>query len=337
MHILEQIPLQSYNSFGIRATAQFFSEFSSPEEGVETAKYFKKMKLNPLILGGGSNVLLTKNPEAVLKNNIRGVRFEERGEEVLLYAGSGENWHEVVMMAVERNLGGIENLSLIPGTIGAAPMQNIGAYGVELTDVFDHLKAIHLESGEMHEFNKQDCRFGYRNSVFKHSLKGQYIISEVVLRLQKHPVLNTSYWALKETLEQMQISELSVRTVSDAVIAVRKSKLPDPAVLGNAGSFFKNPLVPAEKAEQLKEQYPEMPTFPGESGMIKVPAAWLIEKAGWKGKRVGNTGSHEKQALVLVNYGEATGNEIRNLAMNIIEDVHHKFGISLDPEVNIIE
>lgn len=295
------------------------------------------MKYNPLILGGGSNVLLTKNPEAVLKNNIRKVHFEDKGDEVLLYAGSGENWHEVVMMAVERNLGGLENMSLIPGTVGAAPMQNIGAYGVELTDVFDHLKAMHLETGEMHVFSKEDCKFGYRNSVFKQALKGQYLISEVVLRLQKHPVLNTSYWALREVLEQRPTDELSVRTVSDAVIAVRKSKLPDPAVLGNAGSFFKNPLVSGEKAEQLKVKYPELPTFPGEEGMIKVPAAWFIEKAGWKGTRVGNTGCHEKQALVLVNYGDATGNEIRNLAMTIIADVQDKFGINLEPEVNIIE
>lgn len=291
-----------------------------------------------LVLGGGSNVLLTGNFDGlVIRNCLKGKRIvAEDADTVLLEAAGGEVWHEVVMFAVEQGWGGIENMSLIPGTIGAAPMQNIGAYGVELTQVFDSLTAINIETGEEKIFNHADCQFGYRESVFKHALKGKYFITSVRLRLQKKPVVHIAYGAIKDVLAAAQITNPTVKDVSQAVISIRKSKLPDPAALGNAGSFFKNPEIDVAQYEALKNDYPSIPGYPTTPGKIKVPAGWLIEQCGWKGKVVGNTGAHKDQALVLVNYSNATGAEIMQLAHNIQKSVQDKFGIQINPEVNLV-
>jgi len=242
-----------------------------------------------------------------------------------------------VLYAIESNLGGIENLSLIPGTVGAAPMQNIGAYGVEIKDTFDSLEAVHIETGQLRTFTNADCQFGYRESIFKHAYKGQYIITSVTFRLVKNPTtFNTSYGDIQKTLQEMGVTELSLKAVSDAVIHIRQSKLPDPKEIGNAGSFFKNPVIPRTQFEQLLQHYPALPSYPAENGMIKVPAGWLIEQSGWKGVQVGNTGVHKRQALVLVNYGNATGLEIKQLSETIQASVKEKFGIALQAEVNFV-
>lgn len=292
-----------------------------------------------MFLGGGSNVLFCKDYEGlVIKNAIKGIHVEEEDEQsVTLKIYSGEVWHDLVMYCVERNWGGIENLSLIPGTVGAAPMQNIGAYGVELEKVFIELEAFNLHTFELHTFNKTACAFGYRESVFKRQLKGLYFIYSVKIRLQKKPVVNVEYGDILQVLADKGLdqSTATVKDVSNAVIQIRSSKLPDPKVLGNSGSFFKNPVISQEQFDQLKSQYPDIKGFPNEAG-VKVPAAWLIEQCGWKGKRVGETGSHAKQALVLVNYGNASGNEVYQMALTIIQSVKDTFGVELEPEVNII-
>lgn len=292
-----------------------------------------------MFLGGGSNVLFCKNYDGlIIRNHIKGIHIEKEDEQfVYLKAYSGEVWHDLVMYCVDRNWGGIENLSLIPGTVGAAPMQNIGAYGVELEKCFVELEALNLETLELQIFDKQQCQFGYRESVFKRHLKGQYFIYSVTLKLDKHPVSNIEYGDIKQILLEKGTAPetASIKEVSDAIIAIRSSKLPDPKLLGNSGSFFKNPVISVDQFEKLKSDFPEIKYFPQDNG-IKVPAAWLIEQCGWKGKRVGETGSHAKQALVLVNYGRAKGEEIYNLALEIIQSVKEKFGIELEPEVNLI-
>jgi len=292
-----------------------------------------------LFLGGGSNMLFTKDYEGlVLKNNIKGIQIvEETDEHVFLKAYSGENWHELVLYCVERNWGGIENLSLIPGTVGAAPMQNIGAYGVELEKVFVSLEALNLETLELEIFDEVQCEFGYRESVFKRKLKGQYFIYSVTFRLDKQPEIHAEYGDIKTILaeEGIEWTKAGIKDISQAVIQIRQSKLPDPKQIGNSGSFFKNPVIEQSHFIGLKTQYPEIKGFEQYNG-IKVPAAWLIEQCGWKGKKVGHTGSHATQALVLVNYGGATGNEVWQLAQDIIQSVSDKFGIKLEPEVNII-
>lgn len=292
-----------------------------------------------IFLGGGSNVLFTGNYEGlVLRNCIRGIEIvEENSDYVYLKAYSGENWHDLVMHCVAKNWGGIENLSLIPGTVGAAPMQNIGAYGVELEQVFISLEAFNLHDLRLETFTKEQCNFGYRESVFKRHLKGQYFIYSVTLRLEKHPRIHAEYGDIKQVLANRGIdaANATISDISKAVIEIRQSKLPDPKEIGNSGSFFKNPVISAEHFESLKEQYPGIKGFEQYNG-VKVPAAWLIEQCGWKGKRVGNTGSHARQALVLVNYGGATGSEVWQLAQDIIASVEAKFGVKLEPEVNII-
>lgn len=292
-----------------------------------------------MFLGGGSNVLLCNDYAGlVIRNAIRGKQIvHEDDDHVLLKVYSGESWHETVMYCVERNWGGIENLSLIPGTVGAAPMQNIGAYGVELEQVFDHLEAFNLHSFELETFNKSQCAFGYRESVFKRQLKGQYFIYSVTFKLNKKPIIHADYGDIQAILNEKGLSAetAGIKDVSDAVIHIRQSKLPDPKVLGNSGSFFKNPQITIEHFEALKQKFPDIKGYPQNDGM-KVPAGWLIEQCEWKGKRVGNTGSHAKQALVLVNYGGATGSEIYQLAQDIIQSVSDKFSIHLEPEVNIV-
>jgi UDP-N-acetylmuramate dehydrogenase len=239
------------------------------------------------------------------------------------------------LICIEKNWAGVENLSLIPGTVGAAPMQNIGAYGVEIKTVFEGLEAIHIKSLQKRTFSNAECKFGYRESIFKHELKGEYIITSVTFKLSKKPAINASYGAISEVLKSKQIENPTIRDISNAVIQIRSSKLPDPAKIGNAGSFFKNPEVSSSKFEQLKTDYPTIVGYPTENG-VKLAAGWLIEQCGWKGKMVGNTGAHKDQALVLVNYGNASGNEIYALALEIKKSVSDTFGVEINPEVNIV-
>ncbi|MFD2245292.1 UDP-N-acetylmuramate dehydrogenase [Pontibacter ruber] len=338
MKLQPDFSLKSYNTFGIDVKAKLYVRFDSIEE-LQQLLQMPEIKPEPkLILGGGSNLLFTQDFNGVvLQNGIKGIRIlREDDEYAYVQAGGGEIWHDLVLFCLEHNLGGVENMSLIPGTVGAAPLQNIGAYGVELKDVFHELEAVHLQTGELHTFDHQACNFGYRESVFKHAAKGQYVVTSVILRLHKNHTLNTSYGAIKSTLEEMNITQPTIQDVSAAVCAIRRSKLPDPAQIGNAGSFFKNPEIPIALYDVLKEKHPDMPAYPVSDSTVKVPAGWLIEQCGWKGKVIGNYGVHKNQALVLVNYGGASGEQVRQLAFDIIHSVEEKFGISLQPEVNIL-
>ena len=333
--IKNNVSLKPYNTFGIDVNAARFAEISSPEEFIEIQKILDPDPV--LILGGGSNVLFTGDYQGiVIKNNLRGIALARETEtEVWIKAASGEIWHDLVLYCISNNYGGIENLSLIPGTVGAAPIQNIGAYGAELKDVFDSLEALNLDDLTSTTFNSEQCRFGYRDSIFKQEAKGQYFITNVTIRLQKFPQINTSYGAIQTILDQRGINHPTISDISAAVCDIRNSKLPNPAIIGNAGSFFKNPEISESGYLALKDKYPGIPGYSTENG-IKIPAGWLIESCGWKGKRVGNTGSHKDQALVLVNYGNASGAEVKALASGIMESVEAKFGISLQTEVNII-
>jgi UDP-N-acetylmuramate dehydrogenase len=291
-----------------------------------------------LILGGGSNLLFTKDfPGLVLLNQLKGFEIcEETDTHTWVKSGAGENWHSFVIQCISKNLGGIENLSLIPGNVGASPMQNIGAYGVEIKDTFHSLEAIHLKTGEIRSFTNEECCFGYRESVFKNELKGQYLILSVTFRLtRKNHQYHIEYGAISQELEKQGITERTLQAISNAVIAIRKSKLPDPAQLGNSGSFFKNPVVEMSVLEQIQKNYPDVVSYPAGLGKVKLAAGWLIEKAGWKGFRKGDAGVHVNQALVLVNYGHATGAEIWQLSAAIIEDIERKFGVNLEREVNV--
>ncbi len=327
--------LKEYNTFGISVKAEMFAVFSSIEELKQILSFRNDKKL--LVLGGGSNLLLTKDFDGlVIKNEIK--RFEvieETVSEVIVESGAGENWHEFVLNCIDKGFGGIENLSLIPGSVGASPMQNIGAYGVEIKDVFESLSAYHIASGEIHYFDKTKCEFGYRESIFKNKVKGEYIILTVTFRLTKKPTINSSYGAINEQLKFMGIQVPTIKELSAAVIAIRQSKLPDPKIIGNAGSFFKNPTVEITLLEQIQKNYPDIPNYPALNGR-KLAAGWLIEKAGWKGRTFDNYGVHKLQALVLVNYGNCTGQEIFDLSSRIIQDVFEKFGVLLEREVNIL-
>lgn len=337
MNIQENISLLPYNTFGIDKKARYFVQ-ASTEEDVKTAiRKATSMKLPLFILGGGSNILLTQDLDAlVLKIEIEGIhKISETEEDIFVEVGAGENWHNFVLYCIQQQWAGVENLALIPGTVGASPMQNIGAYGVELKEVFHQLKAIHRETLEEKNFDWEACQFGYRESVFKHKVKDQYIITKVIFKLKKSPVYRTEYGAIKETLNSMGVKSLSIKNISDAVIQIRQSKLPDPKEIGNAGSFFKNPTISEKEFKKLQKEYPNVPHFPQDSG-IKIPAAWLIEKSGWKGKTFGNIGVHKNQPLVLVNYGGGEGSEIAKLSKQIQQSVEEKFNISLHPEVNII-
>lgn len=343
MMIQENVSLKTYNTFGIDVTARFFVEITHVKDLQKLIQQPIYKEQEKFILGGGSNVLLTQDFDGlVVKINIPGIEvIEENEEAVWVKAGAGENWHQFVLHCIARGYGGIENLSLIPGTVGAAPMQNIGAYGVEIQDVFASLEAVHLTTGELRQFDHDDCQFGYRESVFKNTLKGKYIITHVTFKLSKQSQINTSYGAIEETLKVLRAQDgyqarPAIQEVSDAVIHIRQSKLPDPREIGNAGSFFKNPVVEARKFEELRQQYPQVPGYNQPDGTVKVPAGWLIEQCGWKGKKVGNTGVHSKQALVLINHGSAKGKEVWDLAMQIKASVWEKFGVEISPEVNII-
>ncbi|MFN8428730.1 MAG: UDP-N-acetylmuramate dehydrogenase [Spirosomataceae bacterium] len=336
--IKENISLKPYNTFGIDAKARFFISIDSVEKlkTVLSLEQFKSAK--KLFIGGGSNLLLLNDFDGlVIKIEISGIdKVTETENGVILKAGAGVIWHDFVMYCVDNRFYGVENLSLIPGTVGAAPMQNIGAYGVEIKDVFESLEALNTSTLEVESFNLEKCRFGYRESIFKHEAKDKYVILNVSFNLQKNGNLNLEYGAIKDTLSQMQISNPTLKEVSEAVISIRKSKLPDPAEIGNSGSFFKNPEIPKTQFEKLKEKYPNAPSYPVNENLVKVPAGWLIEQAGWKGHREGNVGVHTKQALVLVNYGGGTGIEIKALAEKIQKSVFEKYGIEINPEVNFI-
>ena len=331
------VQLKQYNTFGIDAKAAYFHRFTSTDELTLALKNLDDS--HPLlILGQGSNILLTGDFSGlVLKNELHGIDLiKEDDDHVWIKVMSGENWHEFVLHCISNSWGGIENLSLIPGTIGAAPMQNIGAYGVEQKDVFESLEAFEIKTGKLHKFNNADCQFGYRESIFKKEAKGQFIITSVTFKLNKKHEFNTSYGAISETLESMKVSELSIKAISDAVIAIRQSKLPDPVEIGNAGSFFKNPTIDKMDFEGLRAEFPNVPGYTQPESRVKVPAAWLIEQAGWKGKTFGEIGVHKNQPLVLVNYGEGKGSDLRDLAFEIKASVANMFGIELTPEVNII-
>lgn len=334
--ILENIDLADFSTFGIHAIARKFARFSTAEELQSILENSPDEQV--LILGGGSNILFTKDFNGlVLRNEIRGITLRHETEkEVIVCAGAGEVWHEFVLHCIENGYGGIENLSLIPGSVGASPMQNIGAYGVEIKDVFESLEAYHIPSGEVHTFRKDECRFGYRESVFKRELKDQYVILSVCYRLSKYPEVNTRYGIINDQLKVMGIGSATIKDVSDAVIAIRQSKLPDPSILGNAGSFFKNPVIDESLFHELQSRYPDIPNYPAGAGRVKLAAGWLIEQAGWKGWRRNDVGVHEKQALVLVNYGSATGREIFDLSTAVLSDIHEKFGVELEREVNIL-
>jgi UDP-N-acetylmuramate dehydrogenase len=337
--IHENIDLLPFNTFKISARAKYFVTIQSIEDLQQLllSETFRQNRY--LILGGGSNVLLTGDYDGlVIKNEIKGIQLKgETDDQVSLKVGAGENWHQFVMYCVDHNYGGIENLSLIPGTVGAAPMQNIGAYGVEIREVIHNVEAVELSTGDIHTFNNAECRFGYRESIFKQELKNKYFISSITLSLTKSGHrFNVSYGAIGEVLREKHQNDLSVKNISDAVIFIRKNKLPDPALIGNAGSFFKNPSVEADVFENIRRSYPSVPSFPGEHNLIKVPAGWLIEQTGWKGKTLENIGVHKHQALVIVNYGGGEGKKIWELAMQIQSSVKQKFDITLQPEVNVI-
>jgi UDP-N-acetylmuramate dehydrogenase len=340
MQIQENISLKPYNTFGIDAKARKLITFKSVSDLQEalTSNLPAGRQASNLILGGGSNLLLTKDFEGiVLKNEIMGIeKISEDQHSVYLKVGAGETWHQFVLYCIENNYAGIENLSLIPGCVGASPMQNIGAYGVEIKDVFHELTALHLEEKTNYTFRVKDCQFGYRESVFKGKYKNQFVITHVSFRLNKQPVFHTSYGAIEQELQKMGVKELSIRAISNAVINIRSSKLPDPKEVGNAGSFFKNPTVSKEKYESLKSAFPEIVGYDTNEGMVKLAAGWLIEQAGWKGYRKGDAGVHPRQALVLVNYGNASGHEIVDLSHEIRQSIETKFAVQLETEVNII-
>ncbi len=331
--------LTSYNTLGVDATASRFIEIKENSElkTLANSGFFSRTK--PCILGGGSNILFRGDVRVpVLRISIPGIQtIADTDSNVLVKAGAGVVWHDLVTWCVERDYGGIENLALIPGTCGAAPIQNIGAYGVELDQVFESLELFNLQTERFETFTHEKCMFGYRDSIFKRDLKGRVIVTSITLKLNKPPHdVNTSYYALENYLNQQEITSPGINDLYHAVIAIRKSKLPDPSLIGNAGSFFKNPVISKGQFNKLKENNPGVPSFPAGEGKIKVPAGWLIEQAGWKGKKVGNVGTYDNQALVIVNHGNATGAEIYNHAMNIRESVRDMFGIELTPEVNIV-
>ena len=338
MKIQENVSLKPYNTFGFEARARHFVAIESVAQLQELLRDPHWAKVPKWILGGGSNVLLTRDVEAlVVRIEIKGIEVvREDGDQVWLRVGAGENWHGFVQHCVANGYGGVENLSLIPGTVGAAPMQNIGAYGVEIKDVFEELEAVEIATAARRTFDAAACAFGYRESVFKRALKDKYLITSVTFRLQKKPVLNVSYGDIQKTLDEMGVQNPSIQDVSQAVIRIRRSKLPDPAEIGNAGSFFKNPEILQAQFDRLKSTFPTLPGYPLGDGRVKVPAGWLIEQAGWKGHRADAVGVHARQALVLVHHGGGIGQQITDLAEKVQNSVQEKFGIRLTPEVNIV-
>lgn len=338
MEIKENVSLKPFNTFGVEANAAYYTSVHSAADvhAILNDSFLRSLPL--LILGGGSNVLFTQNWDGlVVHNMIKGIGVSnEEDKYTTLSVGSGEVWHDVVLFSIANDLGGIENLSLIPGTAGAAPIQNIGAYGVEISQSLESVEAIEIATNQKTSFSNRECELGYRDSYFKQQGRGRFFITEIILRLQKNPVFNTSYGAIQEVLNANGIKEPSIEDISNTIIQIRQSKLPDPANLGNAGSFFKNPVIDLAFFKTLEAQFADIPFYVVNPGKIKIPAGWLIEQCGWKGKRKGQAGVHQKQALVLVNHGNASGTEIAALANQIKQSVKEKFGISLQMEVNIL-
>lgn len=333
MNIQQNISLKKYNTFGIDVNAKRFVEVNSTKE----LKNVITKETNLFLLGGGSNMLLTSDiNKLVVHLNLKGIIVNDTNEDfVFVTAEAGENWHDFVLWCISQNYGGLENLSLIPGNVGTSPIQNIGAYGVEIKDTFQQLEALEIATGNTKTFTNKDCGFGYRNSVFKNELKGKFIITNVTFKLTKNNhQLNISYGAIKEMLKEVENPTL--KDISNAVISIRQSKLPDPEKIGNSGSFFKNPVIDINLFKKLEEKHPTIPHYEVSSTEIKIPAGWLIEQCGFKGKRFGEAGVHKNQALVLVNYGNATGKEIYNLAKKIQQTVLEQFAIALEIEVNVI-
>lgn len=337
IQIKNNISLKDFNTFGIDVNAEYFVSVTT----IEALYHVLKQNTNTdiLVIGGGSNMLLTQDQnKLVIHLNLKGISIvEENANTVTVKVNAGENWHEFVLWCINNNYGGLENLSLIPGNVGTAPIQNIGAYGTELKDHFVSCDAVHINTLEQKQFSKTDCNFGYRNSVFKQTEKGNYIITSVTFKLSKtNHVLHTNYGAIQTELEEMGVKTPTIQDVSKAVIAIRNRKLPDPKQIGNSGSFFKNPVIPISQFEILKQHFETIPSYPVSNTTVKVPAGWLIEKAGFKGKRFGNYGVHKNQALVLVNYGNAKGSEILELSKLIQQTVQRLFGIAIEAEVNIL-
>ena len=337
LQIEQNKSLKNYNTFGLDVNAAHFTSINSIDELIAVLKDDHFSDIQKMFLGGGSNVLLTKDFNGlIIHNNLKGIEVVERDSDfIFVKAASGEVWHDFVLYCIENGYGGVENMSLIPGSVGAGPMQNIGAYGVEMKDVFHELEALNLATLEIEKFSNAECKFGYRESVFKNEKKNQYFITSVTFRLSLDPTVNTTYGAIQQQLQAMNVEHPTIKNVSDAVIAIRSSKLPNPAVLGNSGSFFKNPEISVNEYERLKNEFPNVVAYPTNNG-YKLAAGWLIEQCGWKGKVVGNCGSHKDQALVLVNYGNASGDEIYKLALAIQQSVLDKFQVKIIPEVNIV-
>ena len=338
MNVIENYPLIKLNTFGIDVKAKYFTSINTVNELIEIKKSEKFKNHELLILGGGSNILFTKDFNGlVILNNIKGKEIVDQNDDsIILKIGAGENWHELVMYCVDNGWGGIENLSLIPGNTGTAPMQNIGAYGVEIKETFVELEALEISSGKIVKFSNSECEFGYRESVFKNKMKNKYIILNITLELNKNPILNINYGDVKAILETKKIETPKIKDVSNAIISIRQRKLPDPKKIGNSGSFFKNPIIDITLLKLIEVKYPNVVSYKINENKFKIAAGWMIEKAGWKGKKFNNFGVHENQALVLVNYGLANGKEIFNLSEKIILDIKEKFGIILEREVNII-
>ncbi len=335
--IQENVSLKPYNTFGIDVNARRFVSVTSVDELKNVIAQNRHERL--FVMGGGSNMLLTQDVDAlVIQINLRGKEvLKQTDDSVWVEVQAGESWHEFVLYAISNDWGGIENMSLIPGNVGTSPIQNIGAYGREIKDTFVSCKALHLETLEIHEFTNEACKFGYRESIFKQSVKGEYIIVSVVFKLtRRNHVINTAYGDIQAELAAQGVTRPTIADVSRAVIAIRQSKLPDPKVLGNSGSFFKNPVIPATQFDALKLRFPDIKSFPVSETEVKVPAGWLIEKAGLKGKRWGNAGVHEKQALVIVNYGGASGAEILEVSKKVQREVFDQFGVAIEAEVNVI-
>ena len=338
MLLLKNHSIKNLNTFGVDVKAKLFTEAFSEEELLELICDKNIMQEKKLILGSGSNILFTKDFDGlIIKDSISGINVVEENEDfVLVEAGAGVIWNDLVNYCVEKNFGGVENLTLIPGTVGAAPIQNIGAYGQELADTFFSLNGVFIETGEWKSFNREQCDFSYRTSIFKKKLKNEFIITSVKLKLSANPKPNTNYKILNDHLLQKGLANPNIKDVSKAIAEIRRSKLPDPLKIGNAGSFFKNPVLSDETINKLKTEFPDLISFPSETGQAKVSAGWLIEKCGWKGKRVGDVGTSADHALIVCNFGNATGAEILEFAMRIKEEVANKFGITLEEEVNIL-
>ena len=336
--IKKNFSLQKLNSFGLPVSTKKFVEINSTDQAIDLLRSGQMKDQKKLVLGKGSNLLFTQNFDGIIiKVNIDGIHVvKENSTHFWVKSGAGVVWHDLVESCIKANFGGIENLSLIPGTVGAAPIQNIGAYGVELKDIFEALEAINLENGEKKYFTSQECAFGYRNSIFKTELKDKFLITNVVLRLLKEPILNISYGNIKEVLQKSRKNELTIRDVSDAIISIRQSKLPDPEKVGNAGSFFKNPVIPLDLFNAIKKSFPNIPFYDQPENQVKVPAAWLIDQCNLKGMRHKGAAVHLNQPLVLINENKATGQDILELSEIVQEKVKNKFGLMLEPEVRIL-